>query len=439
MSKLSFRSKNIPLLCEAELSKLGFGRGPEKGLTLCIRSAKASKLCDQRGGISPVRRFCSILNQLLQIFSRTDFQKAVDETEAERHARGFRSWDQFVAMLFCHLADANSLREICGGLASCQGRLSHLGTRIPARSTLAYANSHRNWELFQRVFDQLYEQCRLDLGMKTRFKFKNPLLSIDSTHISLCSEMFPWASYSRQKGAVKLHFTLDHAGYLPAAMVITTGKYSELIIARRQRWEAGTILLFDRGFVDFAWFHRLTQSGVWFITRVKADMRYQVIQSQTFENANGVISAESVLFTGPISRKRYPGRCRVVTIENPDGERFQFLTNNMTLAASTIAAAYKDRWQIESFFKILKQNLRIKSFLSTSPNAVWTQIWTAVIAMLLLRYLQMKARFNWSFSNLLYFLRMNLLVYRDLWDWLHDPFVPPDIVDRPTQLALSWN
>jgi len=386
-----------------------------------------------------MKRFCSILNQLLQIFSRHDFQKAVDETKAERHARGFRSWDQFVAMLFCHLADANSLREICGGLASGEGRLAHLGAQVPARSTLAYANTHRNWELYQKVFEQLYEFCRRDLGGKSKFKFNNPLLSIDSTHISLCSEMFPWATYSRQKGALKLHFTLDHAGYLPSAMVITTGKYSELIIARRRRWEAGTILLFDRGFVDFAWFHRLTQDKVWFITRVKKDMSYQVVERTTIEQDGEVVSEERVRMTGRRTRKKYPQLLRVVTIQKADGTRLQFLTNNMPLAASTIAVAYKDRWEIENFFKILKQNLKIKSFLSTTPNAVWTQIWTAVIAMLLVRYLQMKSQFNWSFSNLIYFLRMNLFVYRDLWDWLNHPFIPPDPVEQPTQLVFTWN
>jgi hypothetical protein len=386
-----------------------------------------------------MKRFCSILNQLLQVFPRRDFQKAVEETKAEHHARGFRSWDQFVAMLFCHLADANSLREICGGLASCEGRLEQLGTCVPARSTLAYANGHRNWELFPKIFQKLYEHCQRDLGMKTKFRFKNPLLSIDSTHVSLCAQMFPWATYSRQKGAVKLHFTLDHAGYLPSAMVITTGRYSELTIARGQSWKAGTILLFDRGFIDFAWFYRLTSNGVWFITRVKANMAYEVIESRKIPNGSEVICDEVVRLTGRRPLKRYPGLLRIVTIHKPDGDPFQFLTNNMELAATTIAAAYKDRWEIENFFRILKQNLKIKSFLSTSPNAVWTQIWTAVIAMLLIRYLQMKARFNWSFSNLLYFLRMNLFVYRDLWEWLHDPFVPPDPVQQPTQLAFIWN
>lgn len=386
-----------------------------------------------------MKRFCSILNQLLQIFPRAEFQKAVDETKAERHARGFKSWDQFVAMLFSHLADANSLREICGGIASCEGRLAHLGVTAPSRTTLAYANSHRNWELYEKVFYQLYEHCRADVGMKTRFKFKNPLRSIDSTHISLCSEMFPWATYSRQKGAVKLHFTLDHAGYLPSAMVIATGKISELGMARRQHWEAGTILLFDRGYIDFKWFNRLTRDGVWFITRVRTDMSFAVLESTRIEQNGEVVGDEKVRICGKRRSKRYPGLLRVVTIQKSNGEVFQFLTNNMTLAASTIAAAYKDRWEIESFFKILKQNLRIKSFLSTSPNAVWTQIWTAVIAMLLIRYLQLKARYNWSFSNLLYFLRMNLFVYRDLWDWLHHPFVPPDPIEPTLQLVLPWN
>ena len=385
-----------------------------------------------------MKRFCSILNQLLQIFPRTEFEAAVRETKAERHARGFRSWDQFVAMMFCHLADANSLREICGGLASCEGRLSHLGTRIPSRSTLAYANGHRDWKLYERVFHQLYEFCVKDLALKTKFKFKNPLLSIDSTHIGLCSEMFPWATYSRQKGALKLHFALDHAGYMPSAMVITTGQYSELIVARRQRWEAGTILLFDRGFIDFSWFTRLSQQRVWFITRVKSDMRYEIIESRKLENGKD----ETVRFTGRTSRKKHPGLLRVVTIEMDNGEQFQFLTNNSTLAASTIAAAYKDRWEIENFFRFLKQNLKIKSFLSTSPNAVWTQIWTAVIAMLLLRYIQLKSQVNWGFSNLLYFLRMNLFVYRDLWDWLKNPFAPPDPVLQqpiPVQEKFSWS
>lgn len=386
-----------------------------------------------------MRRFCSILNQLLQVISRTEFEKAVVETGAERHARGFRSWDHFVAMLFSQLADANSLREICGGLASGQGRLTHFGSTAPARSTLAYANAHRNWQLFEKVFHQLYDSCRADLGLKSKFRFKNPLLSIDSTHISLCSEMFPWASYSRQKGALKLHFTLDHAGYLPSAMVITTGKYSELTMARRQHWQPGTILLFDRGFMHVSWFNQLTESKVWWITRLKAGMSYRVVESSSSHQCGVTVHDQIIELTSTRSRKSYPDTLRLVTLEKPDGLPYCFLTNNKVLAASTIAKAYQDRWEIENFFRALKQNLRIKTFLSTSPNAVWIQIWTAVIAMLLIRYLQIKSRYNWSFSNLVYFLRMNLFVYRDLWDWLHRPFLQLDPIPTPQQLDLNWS
>jgi hypothetical protein len=378
------------------------------------------------------------MNQLLQIFPRSEFQQAVKKSKAERHARGFGSWDHFVAMLFCQLADAQSLREITGGLASGEGRLEQLGVAVPKRSTLAYANKHRPWELFQDVFYTTAEHCRAELGHKTRFRFKNRLLSIDSSVVTLCSKMFPWATYSRQKGAVKLHFTLDHAGYLPEAMVITTGTYSELTVLRRRSYARGTILVMDRGFVDFGWFGQLNQNGVVFVTRIKTDTRYEVLEARMVVAGGEVVSDEVIRLTSPTSRKRYPDQLRLVTIETESGERLGFLTNQMTLAASTIAEIYKDRWQIEVFFKLIKQNLRIKSFVGTSANAVWIQIWTALIAMLVIRFLQLKARFGWSFSNLVYFLRMNLLVYRDLWDWLHEPFTAPPAQSQPSQLALGW-
>jgi hypothetical protein len=378
------------------------------------------------------------MNQLLQIFPRNEFQSAVKQTKSERHARGFGSWDHFVAMLFCQLADAQSLREITGGLASCEGRLEQLGVSVPKRSTLAYANKHRPWELFRDVFYRTSERCRAELGHKTKFRFKNRLLSIDSSVVTLCLKMFPWATYSRQKGAVKLHFTLDHAGYLPEAMVVTTGAYSELTVLRRRRsYARGTILVMDRGFVDFGWFGQLNQNGVVFVTRIKTDTRYEVVERRPVVRGSGVISDEIIRLTSPATRKRYPQTLRLVTIETEQGEQLGFLTNQMTLAASTIAEIYKDRWQIEVFFKLIKQNLRIKSFVGTSANAVWTQIWTALIAMLVIRFLQLKARFGWSFSNLVYFLRMNLLVYRDLWDWLQNPFTAPPLKPLPTQLELG--
>jgi hypothetical protein len=279
------------------------------------------------------------------------------------------------------------------------------------------------------------------LGGKTKFRFKNPLLSLDSSVVTLCSKVFPWAKWSRQKGAVKLHITLNHAGYLPEAMVITTGQYSELTIARRQHYEPGTILIMDKGFLDFRWFYRLTRQGVFFVTRIKTDARYEVIERRPVTPEGNIVSDELIRWTGPRSRKRYPRTLRLIVIKTEAGDDLQFITNQMTLAARTIADVYKDRWQIEVFFKLLKQNLRIKSFVGCSANAVWTQIWAALIAMLLIKFLQLKSKTGWSFSNLVYFLRMNLLVYRDLWDWLDNPWAPPpESPPEPVavQLDLSW-
>lgn len=382
-------------------------------------------------------RFCSIFSQLLQLFPRTEFQKAVVATKAERHARGFTCWEQFVAMLFCQLGRAYSLREICGGLASCEGRLAHLGVTAPRRATLAYANAHRPWALYEQVFYQLLARCRAVAGTK-KFRFKNKLLSLDATIIDLCAELFPWAAFRRTKGAVKLHFTLDHDGYLPTAMVIPPGKRHEVTIARQQRFAPQTILVFDRGYVDFTWFAALEAARVFFVTRLKAGIAYEVIERRPLPTRGGVIADEWIILTSAGAAKAYPHGLRRVEIETPEGDRLVFLTNHLDLGATTVARIYKDRWQIELFFKALKQYLHVKTFVGTSANALHIQIWTALIALLLVKYLQVTARFGWSFANLIALLRMNLFVYRDLWVWLNDPFTSPPLPPAPEQGRLVW-
>jgi len=381
-------------------------------------------------------RFCSIFNQLLQLFPRLQFQRAVKETNAERHARGFTCWGQFVAMLFCQLGRAHSLREIVGGLASCEGRLAHLGITAPRRSTLAYANEHRPWQLYQAVFYELLARCRAVAGTH-KFRFKNKLLSLDATIIDLCAEMFPWATFRRTKGAVKLHFTLDHDGYLPTVLVITEGKRRETPVAQEQRFAPGTILVFDRGYLKVSWFAELTAVGVFFVTRLKTTTRYRVVSRRPVPQHRGILVDQEIQLRGRLSRRQYPDRLRRVVLRTPDGDRLEFLTNHLTLGASTVARIYQDRWQIELFFKALKQNLRVKTFVGTSANALHIQIWTALIALLLLKYLQLKARFGWSLSNLVALLRMNLFVYRDLWAWLDEPFTPPPLESEPVQQALA--
>jgi hypothetical protein len=376
-------------------------------------------------------RFCSIFNQLLQLFPRVEFQRAVVETQAERHARGFTCWGQFVAMLFCQLGRAHSLREICGGLASCEGKLAHLGIAAPSRSTLAYANAHRPWELYRAVFYQLLERCRVVAGPK-RFRFKHQLLSLDTTVIDLCADVFSWATFRRRKGAVKLHFTLDHDGYLPTVLVITEGHRHDMTVARQQTFAADTVLVFDMAYIDYAWLAHLQRTGVTFVTRLRANTAYHVTATQDVPTRGGIVADERIALDGPRSAKKYPAALplRRVAVQVPDRDApLIFLTNAIAWGPTTIARIYKDRWQIELFFKALKQNLRVKTFVGTSRNALHIQIWTALIALLLLKYLQLRARFGWSLSNLVALLRMNLFAYRDVWAWLNDPFTgPPDLV-----------
>ena len=382
-------------------------------------------------------RFCSIFSQLLQLFPRTEFQQLVVTTRAERHARGFTCWGQFVAMVFCQLGRAHSLREICGGLASCEGKLAHLGITAPPRTTLAYANAHRPWQLYEQVFYQMLARCRAVAGPK-KFRFKNKLLSLDGTMIDLCAELFPWATYKRTKGAVKLHFTLDHDGYLPTAVVITEGTRGEVAVARQQTFAPGTIVVVDRGYLDYAWFADLTAAGVFFVTRLKNTAAYQVVQKRPLPQTGGIVADEWIAMRTRHTASKYPPGTplRRVELALPDGERLVFLTNHLGLGATTIARIYKDRWQIELFFKTLKQHLRVKTFVGTSANALHIQIWTALIAVLILKYLQLRASFGWSLSNLVALLRMNLFAYRDLWAWLNDPFTPPPLPPPPMQAAL---
>ena len=387
-----------------------------------------------------MNRVCSIFSQLLQFFPRTEFAQAVQKHKAERHARGFDCWTQFIAMLFCQLGRAQSLREICGGLAASEGKLKHLGVgNVPKRSTLAYANQHRPWELFQTVFEQLLEKCQvLAQGQRRKFRFHNPLVSIDGSVIELCLTSFNWASYQREKGAAKLHLVLDHDGYLPRFAVITEGKASDLAMARQMEFAPGTILVFDRGYQDYRWFERLTSGRVYFVTRLRCHARYRVVKRLPVVGGSGVVWDRIVRLGA--QRYRMNIDLRLIKVKDPQTDKaIVIVTNNFRLAASTISAVYRDRWQIEMFFRALKQNLRVKTFVGTSANAVRVQIWTALIAMLVLKYLQLRSQYNWSLSNLVALLRQQLFVYRDLWTWIHSPFQPPEVVVQAEQLALAFS
>lgn len=387
-----------------------------------------------------MNRVSSIFSQLLQLFPRLEFEALTREHNAERHARGFTCWQQFVAMMFCQLAYAQSLREICGGLAALEGKLRHLGVmQCPKATTLSYANAHRPWQLYEALFYQTLSRCQTEAAARNRrkFRFKHKLLSLDSTLVELCAETFDWARYKRSKGALKLHLVLDHDGCLPCYAVVTEGRRADVKEARAIQFAPGTLVVFDRGYADYDWWLELTRSKVDFVTRLKDNASYGIVESRPVPAGSDILRDEVILLTsqqeiGPEALLR-----RIEVWLEDKQETMVFVTNNLKLAAWTIARIFRERWRIELFFKALKQGLKVKTFVGTSENAVQIQIWTALIAMLVLKYLQMRSTFDWSLSNMIALLRQQLSVYRDLWTWLNNPYQAPPPLVAAEQMTLG--
>jgi IS4 transposase len=265
-------------------------------------------------------------------------------------------------------------------------------------------------------------------------------MSLDSSVIELCLSMYDWAKFQRTKGAVKLHLLLDHDGYLPAFAVLTTGKVHDVRIAQTLKFQPGTIVVEDRGYVDYQLFASWIAQGVYFVTRMKTHAVYEVIESRPIAPRHRhILSDQVIVLSSAHAQERCPHPLRRIEVWNEEKQQtLVFLTNHFELSAATIAAIYKDRWSVELFFKAIKQNLKLKTFVGTSPNAVKTQIWTALIAMLILRFLQLKSRFGWSLSNLVALLRMNLFTHRDLWAWIDNPFGTPPDSGGPEQWPLAF-
>jgi len=384
-------------------------------------------------------RFTSLFSQLVALFSKQQFYHLVKKHRTERYSKGYSSWEHFVAMLFCQLAQAKSLREICGGLACTMGKLRHLGMKEPPKkSTLSYANKHRPWEMFRDVFYETVNVCQMSAPQNRKFRFKNKLLSLDATTIALCLALFPWADFRRTKGAVKLHLLLDHDGYFPTYGYISNGKTPDVTIARKIPLPPGSIITMDRGYNDYKLFGSWTDEGIFFVTRMKENADYTVVEENLIPITGNVLRDQLVQFNAYYAQKNCPHILRRVVVWDGENEReIVLLTNHLKFGANTISAIYKDRWQIELFFKALKQNLKIKTFVGTSENALCTQIWTALIAMLLIKYLQFKSKFGWSLSNMVAFLHWNLFTYRDLWEWIDHPFDVLPILPRPVQHVLA--
>ena len=364
----------------------------------------------------------TILGQMLKIFPRYEFEKAVSQTGTEYHSRGFSSWNHFTAMLFGQLAGQDSLRGIEAGLATQVKSLYHLGVKPIHRSTLAYANEHRTHELFQKIFFCMLSKCQ-SIAPQHKFRFKNPIHSLDATTIDLCLSLYNWAKFRTTKGAVKLHVKFNHAGYLPTFMIMTNGNVHEQRVAPSIPLERGDVAIFDRGYTDYRWYKTLDDKGVFFVTRLKTTADYSVIERRSTEKYKNIYSDQIIEFKGYYAKKNCPCRLRRVRSKDPKtGKIIVILTNNLDWSANTIAQIYKERWQIELFFKAIKQQLKVKSFVGTSRNALLSQLWVALIAYLLLAYLKFKSAFSWSLYTLSSILPTNLFSKRNLWDWLNAPY-----------------
>lgn len=366
----------------------------------------------------------SLFSQILSVVDRNVFRRLVSETGSEIGSKGFTSWDHFVSMLFCQMAQAKSLREIQAGLRSCEGKLRHLGMKgAPGRSTLSYANAHRPAELFEKLFHELFSVVS-ETAPKKKFRFKSKLYSLDSTVIELCASMFDWAKFRASKGAAKLHLLLDHDGCLPCFATVTEGRTADVKIAQQLKLPKGSLVVIDRGYIDYRMFERWSTEGVGFVTRLKKNAEFFIREDLPVRSGSNVVSDCLGEFNFFDAGRQIRGTYRkvVVWIEEKQ-ETMELLTNRFDLAATTIAEIYKQRWQIELFFKAIKQNLRLKTFVGTSANAVRVQIWTALIAILLIKFLQFKSRIKWALSNLVALLRWNLFTQKNLWKWINDPFI----------------
>jgi hypothetical protein len=341
----------------------------------------------------------------MQLICQNRFKKCVNRYDGDRYTKRFSCWQQLLVLLFAQAKGLSSLRDIELSLRSHHTKWYHLGLINVAKSTLADANVNRNADIFKDVFYTLLEKCR-DLAPRHRFRFKNPLYTFDSTLINVCLSLCPWATYRKKKGAFKLHTLLDHNGYLPSFMVLTDGRTHDINVVKDASYgvpalSPDSILLVDRAYIDYNWLYSLTKRKLFFVTRMKKNMKHTVIGQQEPSEKNGVIADRRVRLANCYQSRYYPELLRLVTVVDPQsGESISFMTNNFTLDAATIAELYRSRWQIEIFFKWIKQNLKIKSFLGTSKNAVMTQVWAAMIYYLLLSFIKFQTKCRHSLHEL---------------------------------------
>lgn len=384
----------------------------------------------------------TIFAQILQRLPKNKFQSLVNKYQTDKHNKGIDSWTHLVSMLFCQFSKSNSLRDIHYGLNSATGNLNHYGvSKSPSKSSLSYINEHRNWKLFRDFYLEVVQSLKLSRNDKGRLKLKRKIFLLDSTLINLCLEVFDWAKYRARKGAIKLHTVLDYDGCLPVFVEMTNGLKHDTTVAKKFVFPADSVVVADRGYLDFPLMNQWDDQEVFFVIRCKESVRFIEMEDQTksrktpgYENIQGDVIG--VLELGP-TFKKYSKKLRMVIVYDPDTDQYlELLTNNFNWTATTVAQLYKNRWDIENFFKDLKTHLKIKSFVGTTVNAVLIQIWTALITIALMKGFKAIAKHKWHLSNLINFLRLNLFVKIELQYWLDHPFVPEKPPNESVQYAF---
>lgn len=368
----------------------------------------------------------SLFAQLLGLVDRSTFNKLVTLHKTDKHNKGYNTWSHFVAMLFMQLAGVSSLRDISNGLRSATGNLNHLGmATAPCKSSISYQNKHRCYQVFMDLYFNLLDRYEPSLARRRQYarRIKRKIFIMDSSIIPLCLSLFDWAKFRTKKGALKLHAVLDYDTGLPSYAYITDGKKHDVKVARNTIFIEDSVLVVDRAYVDYEWLYNLDSSGVIFVTRLKSNADIEVVEQYlTNDKHEHILSDEDIALTGFYSSQKYPKHLRIVKVYDAKNDQYLvLLTNQMSWTADTISQLYKARWDVEVFFKHLKQLFRVKSFVGTSANAVRIQMWCSMIAMLLIKYLKSKAEYPWHLSNLITFLRMNIFIKIDLWQWINKP------------------
>lgn len=372
----------------------------------------------------------SKLTLFAQIISKLDsnkFKKIVATHQSDKHQKGYTSWTHLVSMLFCQFAKSQSVRDISNGLRSATGNLNHLGVnRAPSKSTISYQNKNRTYKIFKDYYFELLKSLGQQAGFKqVKFQIKSKIFLLDSTTISLCLSLFDWAKYKTAKGAIKMHTLLDFDGNLPIYVNITNGKTADNKGAYEIPLHQGSVIVADRFYNDFHLLNVWDSKGVFFVIRHKENLQFTVVkQNDLPDNRHPhILKDEIIELNGIKSKEKYPKKLRRIAIWDDENQQvIELITNHFSWVPNTISELYKSRWQIEIFFREIKQLLHIKTFIGTSENAVLIQIWTALITILVLKALKAIAKFSWHLSNLVAFIRLNLFVKIGLQIWLDKPY-----------------